>query len=223
MERLVDGEWQPYADQSGEVQTMLQFPKGVDGLLNTYRGNQEWIWTANFEAFNPIPEGIGSTPNGEYRFVVDGNIRQDGADVPYHLESGSFRVGPWDGIEVTDIRLEPDDSVSFVVPAIVYPETYESPFPYVDRVMENDNLGRPFCMQCSFRPWALGSEVASATVTVVRKNGKLESHRASFVNGRWVANTRLKAGETAYVEKGGVVDGYGETNGARSASVAGTK
>ena len=227
VERLVDGEWEPYADQSGEVQTMLQFPKGADGLINTYSGGQEWIWTASFEAFNPIPAGIGSTPVGDYRFVVDGNIRQDGADTPYHLESEAFHVGAWDGIEVTDMRLEPDvdqnDSVSFVVPTIVYPETYESPFRYVGKVMQSDNFGRPFCMQCSFRPWALGSEVESATVTVVRKNGKLEYHEAELIGERWVADTRLKLGETAYVDAGGVVDEYGETNGERSATLAGVK
>jgi hypothetical protein len=227
VERLVDGEWEPYADQSGEVQTMLQFPKGADGLINTYSGGQEWIWTANFEAFNPIPVGIGSTPVGDYRFVVDGNIRQAGADTPYHLESEAFHVGAWDGIEVTDMRLEPDvdqnDSVSFVVPTIVYPETYESPFRYVGKVMQTDNFGRPFCMQCSFRPWALGSEVESATVTVVRKNGKLEYHEAELIDGRWVADTKLKLGETAYVDAGDVVDEYGETNGERSTTLAGVK
>ena len=223
VERRAGDEWVPYADQSGEIQTMLEFPKGADGLLNTYQGNEEWVWTANFEAFNAVPRELGSTPAGEYRFVVDGNIRQSGADSPYHLESEAFEVKPWDGIEVTDIRLEPNDSVSFVVPTIAYPQTYESVFRYVGVEMKGDEVGREFCTTCSFRPWASTADVVSATVRVVRKNGKLESHEAELIDGRWVAPTKLKVGETAFVDAGGVVDGYGETNGAPSASVAGTK
>ena len=152
---------------------------------------------------------------------------QDGADAPYHLESEPFEVKPWNGIEVTDMRLEPDvdqnDSVSFVVPPIVYPQTYESLFRYVGVEIKGDEVGKEFCTTCSFRPWALGSEVESATVTVVRKNGKLEYHEAELIDGRWVADTKLKLGEKAYVDAGGVIDGYGETNGERSTTLAGVK
>jgi hypothetical protein len=155
--------------------------------------------------------------------VVDGNIRQGGADSPYHLESEPFEVSPWGGIEVTDVRLEPNDSVSFVVPTVAYPQTYESVFPYVGVEMKSDEVGREFCTTCSFRPWASTADVVSATVTVVRKNGKRELHQARFVDGRWVAATKLKAGESAFVDAGGVRDSNGETNGSPSASVAGTK
>jgi len=158
---------------------------------------------------------------------VDGNIHQDGESVPYHLESEPFHVGAWNGIEVTDMRLEPDvdqnDSVSFVIPKIVYPETYESPFRYISKVIENDNLGHPFCTTCSFRAWAVTGDVVSATVTVVRKNGMLEHHEAELIDGRWVADTKLKLGESAYVAAGGVVDEYGETNGQPSAVLQGVK
>ena len=125
------------------------------------------------------------------------------------------------------MRLEPDvdqnDSVSFVVPPIVYPQTYESLFRYVGVEIKGDEVGKEFCTTCSFRPWALGSEVESATVTVVRKNGKLEYHEAELIDGRWVAATKLKLGETAFVDAGGVVDGYGETNDERSTTLAGVK
>ena len=70
---------------------MLEFPKGRTRSVDTYSGNQEWMWTANFEAFDAFPAAIGSTPAGTYRFVVDGLIRQGGADTPYHLESETSR------------------------------------------------------------------------------------------------------------------------------------
>ena len=53
-----------FADQSGEIQTRLAFPEGINGFAQTYADNQEWIWTANFEAFNAFPAEIGSTPAG---------------------------------------------------------------------------------------------------------------------------------------------------------------
>ena len=133
VERLVDGEWAPSPTSRGEVQTKLDFPKGANALFDTYSGGQEWIWTANFEAFDAFPAAIGSTPAATYRFVVDGLIRQ--AEPTLRTTSSPrLRGQAWDGIAVTDIRLEPtppDDSVSFDVPAIIYPQTYESEFAYV--------------------------------------------------------------------------------------------
>jgi hypothetical protein len=219
VERLVDGAWQPWADQSGEVQTMVEFPQGSDGLLNTYQGNEEWIWTAGFEAFDAFPAEIGSTPAGEYRFVVDGHIRGDGASVPYHLESATFEVKPWDGVAVSDLRLDPS-AVSFTASSN-YPRTYEgSPFRYVSVETKNDVIGVPFCTTCTFRPWASAGRIASATVTVVRAGtGAVELVPAQLVDGRWTAPVQLLPGDAAYVEAGGVVDEYGEVNAARSAAV----
>ncbi|MGH2753019.1 MAG: neutral/alkaline non-lysosomal ceramidase N-terminal domain-containing protein [Actinomycetota bacterium] len=222
VERRVGSGWVPFADQSGEVQTKLEFPKGADGLINTYRGGQEWVWTANFEAFDALPAGIGNTPAGEYRFVVEGNIRQDGASVPYTLGSEPFEVKSWDGIVVNDLRLEPDGSVSFS-DRVTYPQTYESEFPYVAVETKSDEIGNQFCTTCSFRPWASTSHIVSATVTVLRKNGKRELHTARLVGDRWVADTKLNPTETAFVDVGGVRDANGETNGTPSASVARTK
>ena len=219
VERLVDGTWQPYADQSGEVQTMVEFPDGADGLLNTYQGNEEWTWTAGFEAFDAFPVEIGSTPAGEYRFVVDGHIRQDGESQAYHLESDSFEVKPWDGVQVTDLRADPG-AVSFTA-ASSYPQTYEgSPFPYVKVEIKNDEVGKPFCTTCSFRPWASTGQIVSAAVTVVRSTGAIEVVPAQLVDGRWTAAVNLLPGDSAYVDAGAVVDEHGERNPAPSAPVS---
>jgi len=232
VQRLNDaGEWVDFADQSGEVQTMLKFPEGINGFFSTYAGMQEWIWTANFEAFNAFPAGMGSTPDGEYRFVVDGLIRQDMSDTPYHLESDPFTVTAWDGLRVQDIRAEPDGSVSFSVDS-TYPELDEdAAFPYVTHHLRSERGGgdelwpgdtREWCDTCSFRPWATKGTVETATVTVERVGGLVETVQASLVDGRWLAPVTLFDGDVAYVETGGVVDNYGEVNSEASATVTGT-
>ncbi|MEA2461597.1 MAG: hypothetical protein QOH90_1774 [Actinomycetota bacterium] len=221
VERSVNGAWVPFADQSGEVQTEVQFPKGANGLFDTYSGNEEWTWTANFEAFDALPAGIGSTPSGDYRFVVDGTIHQDGAAVPYHLESDTFSVSPWDGIQVTDLRIDPGArSASFAVPAYSYPQTYESEFPYVKVQMENDNVGVPFCVTCSFRAWATSGTVTSAVLTIDHKAGPDQQVQARLVDGRWVAPIRLRKGDSIFVAAGAVRDNYGETNGSGTTPVS---
>lgn len=209
------GAWAPFADQSGEVQTMVEFPKGADGLLNTYAGNEEWIWTANFEAFDSFPVEIGNTPAGVYRFVVDGKIRNNSATEAYHLESDPFTVQRWDGIKVSDLRIEPGGrAVSFSVPAITYPQTYQSVFPYVRVAMKNDDLGKPFCTTCSFRPWAQTGTVAKALLSVTRASGgRTVTYRAHLEGDRWVAPVRLRPGDKVFVDKGGVADTNGEING----------
>jgi hypothetical protein len=222
VEKRTGGAWVPFADQSGEVQTMVDFPKGADGMLNTYAGNQEWIWTANFEAFDSNPAQIGNTPTGVYRFVVDGNIHKGGAARPYHLESESFTVQRWNGIQVSDLRIEPGGrAVSFSVPEIKYPETYESVFPYVKVAMEPDVLGVPFCTTCSFRPWASSGTVAKAFVSVIRASGahRTITYRAHLEGGRWVAPIRLRSGDKVFVDKGGVMDSNGEINGGPTATL----
>ena len=91
VERLVDGGWETFADQTGEVQTMVEFPDGVvQSVVTSRAGRQEWVWTASFEAFDAFPARIGSTPTGTYRFVVDGNHHSGGGTNGYHLESAPF-------------------------------------------------------------------------------------------------------------------------------------
>lgn len=218
VERLVDGDWKRFADQSGEVQTMVEFPEGADGLLNTYQGNEEWVWTAGFEAFDALPYAIGSTPAGEYRFVVDGHIRADGESRPYHVESEPFLVEAWNGVQVSDLRADAA-SVSFRATSD-YPRTYEgSPFRYVAVTSKDDETGVPFCPTCSFRPWASSGRIVSANVTVVRASGAVEVVPAQLVDGRWIAPVELRTRDLACVEAGAVVDEYGETNAQRSPTV----
>ena len=215
VERLVDGAWQPYADQTGEVPVQLALPRGVQGLANAHTGSQEWIWTAAFEAYHAFPSRLGSTPAGEYRFVVDGVIRSGGTNEPYHLES-PFTVSPWDGVVARDLRREADGRLSFVVDPVKYPRTYTSPFRYV-----RDDGNAVLCKTCAFRPWASGAAVASAALTVTRDHGEPRAVPAVFENGRWYATTELVKGERAYVAPGGVRDANGEANATASNVVEG--
>jgi len=217
--------WVDFADQSGEIQTTLQFPSGSDGFAATYAGMQEWIWTANFEVFNAFPREIGSTPEGTYRFVVDGLARKTFADTPYQVESQSFEVVAWDGLKVQDFREEADGSVSFTVDS-TYPRSYDTEIPYIDaNAMQGETddgelrsgESVPFCKHCSFRPWATEGIVQSALVTVERSDGvTVEKVPATVVDGRWIAQANLQPGDVAYVAVGDIVDNYGEINGVGS-------
>jgi hypothetical protein len=211
VERLVGTAWEPFADQTGEVQTMVQFPSGAQGVLDTYLGNQEWKWTANFEAFIAFPSTVvpgGETPLGTYRFVVDGLIRQGGTEEPYHLESDPFTVSPWTGVTVSGAKVTSGGSVSFVA-AAAYPRTYESSFRYIA-----DDGDPVLCKTCSFRPWATSSPIVAATVHVVRADGTAVDLPASFVSGRWVAHTAMRPGDVATIRPGAIIASSGATNGA---------
>ncbi|HEX9823042.1 MAG TPA: neutral/alkaline non-lysosomal ceramidase N-terminal domain-containing protein [Actinomycetota bacterium] len=156
VERQTGEGWKRYGDMSGEVVVTLEFPETPeDGLAPYLQGNQEWRWTAHFEAFSShftdLGERPGVTPAGTYRFVVDGRRRILGAAFPYHLESETFEVRPWSGITVEDLRVDGDGRVSFVVgptrqievPAvgggnltatigpIDYPDSYQSPARFI--------------------------------------------------------------------------------------------
>jgi hypothetical protein len=118
VERRVGDGWEPYADQSGELPTTLAFPNGTTDVASYEQGGQVWKWTAHFEAFvSPFDTGERplATPAGEYRFVVDGARRKNHASVPYHLESRVFKVLPWSGITVEELRLDDGGKVSFRV------------------------------------------------------------------------------------------------------------
>jgi hypothetical protein len=210
VERLVNGAWTPFADQSGEVQTMVHYPKGAQGVVDTYTSNYEWLWTANFEAFDAFPRTVidgGQIPAGTYRFVIDGLSRHGGANAPYHLESTAFGVGNWKGVTASNAAVAPDGSVSFTV-SDTYPRSYVSGFRYV-----HDDGGILMCRTCSFRPWASHGDVLKATVTVVRADNSVEHVDATLVDGVWTAATALQPGDHATIEAGGIVDSFGETNG----------
>jgi hypothetical protein len=68
-------------------------------------------------------------------------------------------------------------------------------------------------------PWADTADVVSATATVQRADGTVEQVEAVERDGRWVADARLAAGDTAFVDAGGAQDSYGEVNGTASEAV----
>jgi hypothetical protein len=155
VERKTDSGWEPYADQSGELPTTITFPNGTE-VQSYAQGDQRWKWTAHFEAFIgnfDTGERPLATPPGLYRFVVDGERKKGGAVVPYHLESREFRVKPWSGITVEELRVDDGGTVSFrvgprhtyQVPGdgnevpdlsaeigpIDYPDSYKSTIPFI--------------------------------------------------------------------------------------------
>lgn len=227
VQHLVGGDWQPYADQSGEVQVVLnQPPDIVSGAAGYRQGTQKWTWTASFEVFDASPRADqvgGQVANGTYRFVVDGHIHTGGAVAAYRLDSAPFQVVPWTGITVRDLTVSGDEA-SFAVDPIVYPRLpahHAQVRWYAD---DGGGLRNPdgtfrtsaICKTCTFRPWATTGSVASAQVEVTSANGHTRLVPATYDagTGRWVAVLRLHRGDTVSVPAGGVRDGYGETNGA---------
>jgi len=212
VERMVNGAWTFFADQSGEVQSRLEFPT-PQTLTQAQAGQFEWVWTANFEAFMPFPARMNNgTPNGQYRFVVQGQ-RLVGPAVPpqaYRLESPAFDILPWDEIAVTDFAFAAG-GVSFNIPAYQYPITYPSPNSF--HVLADDNR-RPNCKTCTFRPWASTGTPQTATLTVTRADGSTKTVSASKQAGNtWFAAVTLRSGDRISLPRGGVVDNNGEING----------
>jgi len=201
------GVWKTAADAAGEVQTMVKFPLGVTGVAGVWTGGFEWQWIANFEAYAAHPTRLGSIAPGKYRFVVDGVIRQGGADQPYHFVSNPFAVTNWGGLGVKDVVTSAVGDVSFAVAPIAYPRSYTSPFKFIQ-----DNGSPRICDQCTFRPWARTGVAKSAQVTVVRANGTQQIFNATLANGRWSAPTKLLAGDRALISAGGLRDNNSETN-----------
>ena len=212
--------WVTYATQDGEVQSVLDQPGGIaTGLVDNRSGGQRWTWTASFEAFDAYPRATlpgGQVPSGTYRFVVSGLIHQGGTVSPYRLVSAPFEVTRWTGVTASSLVRRADGSVAFTTPKVTYPRSYPSPIGFV----HDDGGAKPganslVCKTCTFRPWAMESEVVSAVVTVVNPRGKaVRTVAAHRVGGTWVARTHLNRNEQAVILPGGLRDGYGETNGA---------
>ncbi len=250
VQRRVDGVWKDFGDMSGEVVLTLEFPKGPLSVVPYLLGDQSWAWTAHFEAFDSrfqnLGERPGSTPAGEYRFVVDGHHRDAGQAVPYHLESKVFDVRPWDGITANDLRVDADGTVSLkvgprrtiAVPGIPggaeigpidYPDSYASPIPFIRDVREfrrdpaapNDpSLLEWYCFPCTFRPWADTGQAAVVKVTLIRTGGIHQTYEATLgADGRWHTSQALLPGERAFVDSGDIHDTYGNFNRAASATV----
>jgi hypothetical protein len=229
VQRLVDGKWADYADQSGEVFTTVHVPAGAS-LTSDRTGTQEWLWTATFEAFDAWPKADvdgGQVPAGTYRFVIDGNIHQGGASKAYSLQSNTFDVSPWDGLKASDPTVSNGD-VTIETAPVVYPRTYtaDASFPFVkddggDPLNPTPSDGKStFCRTCSFRPWARTGTVESVNVTVA-KDGVVSRTVPAVkqADGSWTAATALQPGEVAFVNVGGIRDGYNEINGTPTQAV----
>ena len=205
---MAPGFWQPYADQSGEVQSFLRFPSSDSEVLAAQGGQFEWVWTAVFEAITPNPIALGQTPSGRYRFVVRGQRLEGGTLVAYALESAPFTVSPWPGVVVSEGRIEAGQ-VSVAVADSVYPRSYA-----LDGIAAiADDARETICRTCTFRPWAQTASAASVAVLVTRANGAVQIIPASLRDGRWAADTQLAVGDVALIEVGGARDANGEING----------
>ena len=132
VERKVNGGWETFADQSGEVPVTVAYPGGragldestpgavAGGVVNYRAGGQVWKWTATFEAFvswfplvDPQGRAYDATPAGTYRFVVHGKWRQGGADADYERVSDEFEVLPWSGLTVENAKVDNEGHVTF--------------------------------------------------------------------------------------------------------------
>lgn len=219
-----DGSWAVFADQSGEVQTFLEMPKGVTSVADAYTGRQQWKWTANFEAFDPFPtHAARQVPDGTYRFVANGVIRQDRTDQAYSLTSQPFTVSPWDGITVNGVSNGADGRYSIDVAPVAYPRTYASTA--APRFVKDDGAA-DVCKTCSFRPWASKGEVESVTVAAARlTDGEITRQVTTTLDpatGQWVTDTPIYNDEALVVSRGSVRDRFGEINGSGMAGMIGT-
>jgi len=239
VERRARGRWVAESDMTGELPVTLEFPQGPE-LPSYLSGGHEWRWTAHFEAFaSAFDTGRGrlATPPGEYRFRVRGHRRAGREAVPYELVSGRFRVEPWGGITVEDLRVEPDGRPSFrtgprssrplgalsaEIGPIDYPDSYEPGARFVgvgwtgvrDPAAPDDpELVEWYCDTCSFRPWLDAGDAQSAVFTFVAPDGARRRVAASLEGGRWTAVEPLAAGERALVERGAVRDRFENFNG----------
>lgn len=203
------GVWQAFADQTGEVQSFVQFPASEDELLAAQGGQFEWRWTAVFEAFDPTPAAIGQTPVGRYRFVARGQRVESGSAKPYLLTSAPFTVSPWPGVVVRNGAIDAG-RVRVTVEDSVYPRSY----PLTGFAAIADDARETICRTCTFRPWAKGAPAASVTVEVTRADGRVQQVTAVRQGSEWVADAQLAIGDSARIAAGGAKDAFGEINGA---------
>lgn len=225
VQRLVGGSWHPYADESGQIQVVLDQRAPLTSTAAAQAaGRQRWTWTASMEVYDSYPRADlagGQVPNGRYRFVVDGHIHTGGSTKPYHLVSSAFQVSPWRGITVRGLRVS-NGAATVTVAPIRYPRLPLHVPPQLRRFYADNGggLGKPgksvICATCSFEPWATAGRVAQVTIYVVNSHGRvlrtLRAHPSSTNSRQWVAPLWLMPGQFAAVPKGAVKDTYGETN-----------
>lgn len=220
-----NGTWKKFADQTGEVQTRIAWPQGLPGAAMTYAGQQEWLWTANFEAYQSFPARLGGTPAGAYRFVVNGCIN-DGSFDPETLPANvtnritNFLGGlsPAGLVEATECRggssaytltsntfkvVAQADVVGNVTSDANGDITFKVSPTAIPRsyasvfpyVREDSENGGRYCEQCSFRPWATDSAAIQSVTVTVNNANKTVSGTG---NSRTAA-TNLAINETAVI------------------------
>ena len=99
-----------FADQSGEVPVTLKLPAGRRAAGATRPAAIEWRWTAHFEAFASrfdLAAAARATPAGRATASWSAaSAARAGRRVPYQLDLAQFRVEPWSGITVEDLRVD---------------------------------------------------------------------------------------------------------------------
>lgn len=219
------GNWQLFADHSGEVQTRVAWPT-VTEAPTVYAGRFEWKWTANFEAFEAFPARLGSTPAGMYRFHVAGCINNAAApdaslagriaNVVYGvlpdaiatltLEQAACRSGgtPYAFTSAAFEVVEGAANVTQVVSdgagnlAITVADR-SIPKSYASDffpyVTAAGDNPDRYCPQCSFRPWAY-SAAAPSSVTVVVDD---VPYAASGTGTAWTVSVGAEDNRTAHI------------------------
>jgi poly(3-hydroxybutyrate) depolymerase len=198
------GNFVTFADMSGEVQTRVHWPEGLEGLGETYASQFPWEWTASFEAYSAFPTRMGSTPAGEYRFRIVGKRKIATGTEPYIRETSSFSVLPWNGIAIENVNVQAGN-VSFDIPAIAYPRSYSSPIDFIEERAPGTGGDRA-CTTCSFRPWATSAPFESATV-VLSDNSEILANCS--LSARAVSCNAAIGGGTAVAVN--AIDRYGNT------------
>lgn len=224
VQRRVHGQWRRYADQSGEIQVILdRRPALTTAALKELTGRQDWTWTASMEVYDSYPRADiahGQVPNGRYRFVVHGHIHLSGKPQPYVVTSRTFAVRPWRGIRLRTVRAT-SRRATFAVGPIRYPRMPKHIPTHLQRYYGDDHggTGRPntpvVCITCTFRPWATRGRVTAVVVSVYNRHGQvIKVVHAHHLQGtdKWTTALHLRRGQFARVRAGGVRDSYGETN-----------
>jgi hypothetical protein len=161
--------------------------------------------------------------------ITVGDLRvEDGGAVSLRVGPGGTRSG-----ETLKERVDGKPiPVSGPAPGeIDYPDSYEHPLaPRFIRGLRtavrdptapaDASRWEWYCLECSFRPWLDAGDAESVVVTVVDARGRrVEARARRAADGRWTTTRRLRAGERAYVDAGGVRDAFGNLNGERSETV----
>jgi predicted acyl esterase len=226
VQRKVDGAWQFFADQSGEVQTRVTWPTADQAPL-VYAGQFEWRWTANFEAYEAFPARLGSTPAGMYKFVIEGCINDatTAPDTSLTARAMNFIAGMLPpavaelaGIEAqacrggaTQYALESQEfavlaerelvagatsDATGTLTITVAPTSIPKSYASVFPYISTANDFGKFCRECTFRPWATSSSPVTS-VTVTPAGGA--PFAASGSGATWTAAVGLADGASATI------------------------